>query len=66
MTDETFFRSPNVKKFHFYRLIVETSFDMVFDGGASVCDAVISGEYAVDPFRVHVIPLQTGRADNLY
>ncbi len=65
MNDETVFLSANIKKFHFYRLVVEMSLDMLFDVGTSVCDAVIWSEYAVDPFRVHIIPLQMGSADNL-
>lgn len=64
--DKMFFFSAKIKEFHFYQFIVEMSFDMVLDVGASVCDAVVRSEYAVDPFRIHINPLQTYKADNLY
>ncbi len=65
MNDGTVFFSAHIEKFHFDRLVVEMSLDMVFDVGTSACNAVIRSHYAVDPFRVHIIPLQMDSADNL-
>jgi hypothetical protein len=66
MMDKMFFLSVKVEEFHFYRLIVGMSLDMVFDVEASGRHAVIRSAYAVGPFRVHMIPSQAGRGDNPY
>ena len=66
MMDKMFFLSAKIEEFHFYRLIAGMSLDMVFNVEASGCHAVIRSEYAVGPFRVHMISSQAGRGDNLY